>query len=70
MFSCGSAGFARASGTWKGFREIRSKRRKKAQKGSSALEEAVRACFGAACAFEKAVRVCCSRSQFEKAGLG
>ena len=32
--------------------------------------KAVRACFGAACAFEEAVRDCCSRSLFESAGLG
>ena len=58
-----------------------SKRRKEAQKGArkgcsslpggaSAPEEAVRACFGAACAFEEAVRDCCSRSLFKSAGLG
>ena len=57
------------------------KRRKRAQKGArkgcsslpsaaSAPEEAVRACFGVACAFEEAVRDCCSRSLFESAGLG
>ena len=57
------------------------KRCKKAQKGArkgcsslpgaaSAPGEAVRACFGAACAFEEAVRDCCSRSLFESAGLG
>ena len=55
--------------------------RKRTQKGArrgcsslpcaaSAPEEAVRACFGAACAFEEAVRDCCARSLFENAGLG
>ena len=53
------------------------KRRKRAQKGArkgcsslpgaaSAPEEAVRACFGAACAFEEAVRNHCRKAAFKR----